>query len=113
MKRRHVYRMKAAAAAALGAVFFLAAMVTSAAAMGEEIIGKVVRSDAGNVLVADSGEYLLSGKPMANLVGKTVVVDGDVAYGSITKTLRVDKVRVLQPEIPSAPTEADRTAGSG
>lgn len=113
MKERHVHQMKAAAAAAIGAIFFLAAMVSSAAAMGEQIIGKVVRSDSGNVLVADSGEYLLSGKPVANLTGKTVVADGDVEYGSTAKTLHVDTVRVLQPATRSAPADADGTARSG
>ncbi|MGD8367710.1 MAG: hypothetical protein PVG78_08710 [Desulfobacterales bacterium] len=96
MKTTHVLRLKAAAAVAIGAIFFLAAMVSTAAAMGEKIIGKVVRDAGGYVLVADSGEYLLSGKPVADLAEKTVAVDGDVEYGAAAKTLRVDSAVALK-----------------
>jgi hypothetical protein len=96
MRTTHVYRIRAAAAVAIGAVFFLAAMVTSAAAMGEKIVGKVVRDDGGYVLVADSGEYLLSGKPVAGLAGEMAAVNGDVEYGAMAKTIHVDSATALQ-----------------
>lgn len=113
MRETQVYWIKASVAAAIGAVFFLAAMVTSAAAMGEKIIGKVVRDDAGCVLVADSGEYLLSGKPIADLAGKTVAVDGDVEYGVAAKTIRVDSARVLASQPPAAASDGAEAARSG
>ncbi len=95
MKTGHVYSVKAVAAAAIGAVFFLAATVTSAAAMGEEIVGKIVRDDSGYTLVAPSGQYMLTGKSVADLSGKKVVVDGDVEYGVKNMTMDVSSARIL------------------
>ena len=66
-----------------------------ARAMKEEIIGAVVKTDQGAALSTEAGEYLILGKNLDKLIGKTVAVTGRVEEGVDTQTIRVDSVRVL------------------
>lgn len=75
----------------------LLAIVPAAMAMNEELVGAVVKTDQGAALSTDSGEYLLIGKDhLSGMIGKTVVVTGNVEEGSLSKTIRVESVKVLK-----------------
>jgi hypothetical protein len=66
-----------------------------AMAMEEEIIGAVVKTDQGAALSTEAGEYLILGKNLDKLIGKTVAVTGQVEEGADTQTIRADSVRIL------------------
>ncbi len=77
----------------IGIVFLL---TTSAAmAMNEELVGAVVKTDQGCALSTDSGEYLILGKDLTGVEGKTVTVTGNVEDGVKSKTIRVNSVKVM------------------
>ncbi len=77
----------------IGIVFLL---TTSAAlAMDEELVGAVVKTDQGCALSTDAGEYLILGKDLTGLIGKTVAVKGNVEVGAMSKTIRVSSVKVV------------------
>jgi hypothetical protein len=77
----------------IGIVFLLTA--SAALAMNEELVGAVVKTDQGCALSTDSGEYLILGKDLTGLDGKTVTVIGNVEDGVKSKTIRVNSVKVL------------------
>ena len=74
---------------------FFAATATSALAMNEDLVGAVVKTDQGAALSTNNGEYLVLGKDLSNMIGKTVVVVGNVENGILSKTIRVQSVKVL------------------
>ncbi|MGW8187403.1 MAG: hypothetical protein ACWGNK_09045 [Desulfobacterales bacterium] len=77
----------------IGIVFLLTA--SAALAMNEELVGAVVKTDQGCVLSTDNGEYLILGKDLTGLEGKTVAVTGNVEDGVKSMTIRVNSVKVL------------------
>ncbi len=93
--------------ALVGGIVFLLT-TTAALAMNEELIGAVVKTDQGNALSTDSGEYLILGNRLAGLQGNTVAVTGNVENGSESSTIRVDSFKVVankdtvDPAAPSA-----------
>ncbi len=80
-------------ATVIGIVFLLTA--SAALAMNQELVGAVVKTDQGCALSTDSGEYLILGKDLTALDGKTVAITGNVEDGVKTKTIRVNSVKVL------------------
>lgn len=94
----------------IGIVFLLTA--SAALAMNEELVGAVVKTDQGCALSTDSGEYLIMGKDLTGLEGKTVAVTGNVEDGAKSKTIRVTSVKVLNKKDiidPSAPKTGSKT----
>jgi hypothetical protein len=77
----------------VGVVFLLTA--SAALAMNEELVGALVKTDQGCALSTDSGEYLILGKDLTGLEGKTVAVTGNVEDGVKSKTIRVNSVKVI------------------
>ena len=90
---KHITTRIGLPALVIGIVFLLTA--SAALAMDEELIGAVVRTDQGSALSTDSGEYLILGKDLTGLEGKTVAVKGKVELGVDSKTIRVNSVKVL------------------
>jgi hypothetical protein len=82
----------------LAVVLLFTAMLTSAIAMNEELIGALVKTDQGVALSTESGEYLILDRDMRGLIGETVVVSGNVERGTMAKTIHVTSVRVLDPK---------------
>jgi len=74
-------------------VFLLTA--SAAMAMNEELVGAVIKTDQGCALSTDSGEYLILGKDLTSLEGKTVTITGNVEEGVKSKTIRVNSVKVM------------------
>jgi hypothetical protein len=68
---------------------------SAALAMNEELVGALVKTDQGCVLSTENGEYLILGKDLTGLEGKTVAVTGNVEDGAKSKTIRVNSVKVL------------------
>jgi hypothetical protein len=82
----------------LAVVLLFTAMLTSAIAMNEELIGALVKTDQGVALSTEGGEYLILDRDMRGLIGETVVVSGNVERGTMAKTIHVTSVRVLDPK---------------
>ena len=61
-----------------------------------EISGVLEQSEAGIKLVSDSGEYLVTGQDLAEMVGKTVTIKGAVEESAGQMKIRVDAVSVVQ-----------------
>jgi hypothetical protein len=78
---------------AMSIVFTFA--VASAFAASENLIGAVVKTDQGTALSTDGGEYLLLGKDLSGMIGKTVSVTGNAEDGALVNTIRVKSVKVL------------------
>ena len=81
---------------ALAFGIILAATVSSALAMKEDIVGAVVKTDQGAALSTNAGEYLPIGKDLSGMIGKTVVVVGNVEDGVLSKTIRPKSIMVLK-----------------
>ena len=81
---------------ALAVGIILAATVSSALAMNEDIVGAVVKTDQGAALSTDSGEYLTLGNDLSGMIGKTVAVIGNVQDGVLSKTIQPKSVMVLK-----------------
>jgi hypothetical protein len=79
----------------LAAGIILVATVSSALAMNEDIIGAVVKTDSGAALSSYSGEYLIIGKDLSGMIGKTVAVVGNVEHGVLSKSIDAQSVKVL------------------
>lgn len=95
-----------------GILIFFVATSTSALAMNEELVGAVVKTDQGVALSTNAGEYLILGKDLGHVVGKTVAVTGEVENGALSKTIRVASVRVLAPkDIIDPPAKAPAPRG--
>ena len=75
-------------------IFFTLA-VASAFAATEYLVGAVVITDQGTALSTDGGEYLFLGKKLPGMIGKTVLVTGNVGNGVLANTIRVKSVKVL------------------
>jgi hypothetical protein len=82
----------------LAVVLLFTAMLTSAIAMNEELIGALVKTDQGVALSTEGGEYLILDRDMRGLIGETVVVSGNVEHGAMATTIHVTSVRVLDPK---------------
>lgn len=74
---------------------FFAATATPALAMNEDLVGAVIKTDQGAALSTNSGEYLVLGKDLSVMIGKTVVVVGNVENGILSKAIRAQSVKVL------------------
>jgi hypothetical protein len=95
---------------AIGLLFAFTA--TAAWAAPASLVGAVVKTDQGTALSTDSGEYLLLGKDLSGMIGKTVSVTGNVEDGALTNTIQVKSVRVLSDKDVIDPT-APKTAPAG
>jgi hypothetical protein len=78
-----------------------ALLISFAATIGvaaeEQIIqGTVEQSDAGLVIVAEDGQYLVVGQDLSDMVGKTVVVTGTIAESQEGKTITVTTVQEIE-----------------
>lgn len=61
-----------------------------------EISGILEQSEAGIKLVSDSGEYLVTGQDLAEMVGKTVTIKGAVEESGGQMKIKVDAVNVVE-----------------
>lgn len=76
-------------------VGFVAA--TGAIAGDNSITGMVEKTDQGIVISADDGDtYIVMGKDLSEMVGKTVKATGTLAEGKSGKTLTVISVEPVQ-----------------
>ncbi|MEJ2641969.1 MAG: hypothetical protein P8010_20585, partial [Desulfosarcinaceae bacterium] len=78
----------------IGGIVFIMS-TTSAMAMKEDLVGAVVKTDAGVALSTNGGEYILLGRPLNGMVGKTLSVTGNVENGVESNTIQVHRVKVL------------------
>jgi hypothetical protein len=70
---------------------------TGAIAGDESITGTVEKTDQGIVIAADDGAtYIVMGKDLTEMVGKTVKATGTLAEGKSGKILTVVDVEVQQ-----------------
>ena len=76
-------------------VFLVLFSVGNAMAMEEEIVGTVIQNGSNYALLAHSGEYLVVGKNLKDVVGDTVAATGEVYIGAKTQAIRIDSVRVI------------------
>lgn len=60
------------------------------------IQGTIEQSDAGLVIVADDGEYQLSGQDLSAMVGKQVKVTGTLTEGEGVRMIKVMSVEELK-----------------
>lgn len=60
------------------------------------IKGTVNRTDAGLVVVTDAGDFLVTGKDLTAMEGKTVIVKGAVEEAPGRKTISVSSVTVVE-----------------
>lgn len=68
-----------------------------ALANDQSITGKVEQSDQGIVITADDGDtYIVAGKDLSDMVGKTVKATGTLAEGESGKTLNIVSVEEVQ-----------------
>ncbi len=71
--------------------------VTGVMAGDESVTGTVEQTDQGIVIAADSGDtYLVKGKDLSSMVGKTVKATGMLAEGESGKTLTIVSVEPVQ-----------------
>lgn len=69
--------------------------VTTAFTATEDLVGAVVKTDQGAALSTEDGEYLFLGRNLYGMIGKTVLVTGNVENGVLASTVRVKSVKVL------------------
>jgi len=75
-------------------------LATTAAMAGEQnITGTVEKTDSGIVISAQDGNtYMVQGKDLSNMVGKTVTVTGTLAESESGKTVTIISVEESQGE---------------
>jgi hypothetical protein len=61
-----------------------------------EVTGVLEQGEAGVMLVADSGTYLVTGQDLTEMVGKTVMIKGAVEESAGQKKITVDIVNVVE-----------------
>ena len=73
-------------------------MAATGVIAGEQsITGTVEKTDQGIVISADDGDtYIVAGKDLSEMVGKTVKATGTLAEGASGKTLTVISVEPVQ-----------------
>jgi hypothetical protein len=76
------------------AIVLLAVMISlvagmAAAMVAETIVGTVEATDAGLMLKAGDGDYMLTGEDMSAMIGKMVTVTGSFAESESGTTLHV------------------------
>lgn len=64
--------------------------------MQKEITGTVEQTDAGLIIKADEGDYLVAGEDLSAMVGKRVKASGMVAEAEGHKTLTVTSCSEIQ-----------------
>ncbi len=70
---------------------------TGVVAGDNSVTGKVEKTDQGIVISADNGDtYIVMGKDLSKMVGKTVKATGTLAEGDSGKTLTVISVEQVQ-----------------
>lgn len=70
---------------------------TGAIAGDQSVTGKVEKTDQGIVIAADNGDtYIVMGKDLSEMVGKTVKATGTLEEGASGKTLTVISVEPVQ-----------------
>jgi hypothetical protein len=82
----------------LAFVLVLGLVAASVAVAGQsEVTGKIEKSEQGIVIMADSGDaYLVMGKDLSEMVGKTVTAKGTLAEDKSGKTITVMSVVPVQ-----------------
>lgn len=61
-----------------------------------EVSGVLEQSEAGIMLVSDSGKYLVIGQDLTEMVGKTVTIKGAVEEGDGQTKIKVETVTAAQ-----------------
>lgn len=72
--------------------------VTSMAAIagGQGVTGKVEKTSSGIVIQSGADTYMVMGKDLSPMVGKTVKATGTITEGAQGKTLKVTKVEEIK-----------------
>ena len=78
---------------AMGIIFTV--MASSALAMSRDLVGAVVKTDQGAAISTDGGEYLVLGKDLTPMIGKTVLLNGNTESGVLANTIRVKTVKIM------------------
>lgn len=92
MKRNHWIWKVLAVVAVIGLL-----SVAGAMAAEETLTGIIENGDQGIVLSADDGEtYIVQGKDLSAMVGKTVKATGMLAEGTSGKTITITSVEELK-----------------
>ena len=63
---------------------------------GDSVTGTIAQGDAGLVLQAEDGNYILAGQDLSDMVGKKIKVTGTIAEGDAGKTLTVMSFEEVQ-----------------
>ena len=63
---------------------------------GDSVTGTIAQGDAGLVLQAEDGNYILAGQDLTDMVGKKIKVTGTIADGDAGKTLTVMSFEEVQ-----------------
>lgn len=85
-------------------VVLCAVLITFVAAIGmgiaseasQSITGEIQQTDAGLVIVAEDGQYILSGQDLSAMVGKQVKVTGMIIEAESGKTINVLSFEEIQ-----------------
>ena len=64
-------------------------------AENKEIVGTVAQTDDGLIIVADSGNSMISGQDLSPIVGKNVKVTGTVKESVGTKIIEITSFQVM------------------
>lgn len=81
---------------AMAAVLPLIISVPATMATPEQIVGAVIDTGVGHVIIANSGEYLVLNQDLSKYVGDTVAVSGNVEVGADSLAFdHIDTVQVL------------------
>jgi len=70
-------------------------MAASASSEPTEVGGKVQQTEKGLAIITDSATYMVSGKDLSDMVGKTVKVTGVLAEGDGGQVIQVMSVKPM------------------
>lgn len=73
-------------------------LASGAMAADQSVTGTIIENDSGNIIIsADDGEdYLVQGKDLSEMLGKTVRVTGTLAEQEGAKSITVMKLEEIQ-----------------
>ncbi len=78
-------------------LLFSSSMTETVLAGRDEIIsGFVVKNGKNFVIEADDGDYIAKGKDISNLVGKMVLVTGEITESSKGSTIQIKSIEDMQ-----------------
>jgi hypothetical protein len=89
------YSNKMVGSIMLASGILFAAGASSALASIKDLHGAVVKTDQGAALSTDGGEYLILGKNLSGMVGKTILAKGKVESGVLSNTIRIKSDKVV------------------